>query len=229
MSAARARRVDGVAAGRASVLRLDGRAVDIRVRALVIGQLDATPGPAETLVERARRHIEAGADAVEVRAGQGTGLAAAVRALRSRVEVPVGVAVDDAQQMRDAFDAGAMLMRLTETPAREVLGVAAISGSTIVITDHAGDAIRLAATCGLGADRVVVQLGADGVGDAAIASALQAIPAAAQRGCALAWCGDDPVSIACAVELGARLVYTRAVATAAHIVRTLAAIEEAAS
>jgi hypothetical protein len=153
-----------------------------------------------------------------------------VAVLRAEHPLPIAVETDDVEQVRDAFDAGATLVRAGAPPTADFLDAVAVRDGALLVTDPTGDHARLAASCGLDDDQIVLEAGLDGRGDGALVAALCSVAHAVVRAQPVAFTGsDDLAAIAWAVQLGARLVYTRDVAPVARAARTLAAIGEAGS
>jgi dihydropteroate synthase len=224
MSAARATAARPPAASR---LRLGARDIDLAGRALVIGMVDAS---APDVVACSRDQRAAGADLVELMGVSGAALAPAVAALRRGLDAPIAVRTDDADALRSALDAGAVMAHATAPPAREYLGVAMRFGAAAVFVDPSGAAARHASTCGLGCDQIVIEAGAGATSDEAVATELASVARLVRRGCPVAWNAtraggaEVVVAVAWAVALGARIVFAHDVEPAVRVVRTIAAI-----
>ena len=218
-------------------LRLAGRTVDVSSTALVVGRLAPRGGDGGTgagldsddaLLRAAADHADAGAAAVCIPPyHEPATTVAAVAAVRARLDIAVMVRTDDVDELRDVLDAGATLAWCGAPPSAEYLDVVAIRDATLVVTDPAGDVARLASSCGLPAEQVVLETGPDGPGDRALTDALHTVAPTVGRGHPVAWRGDEPAAIAWAVTAGARAVLTHDTAPAVRIVRTFAAIAEA--
>ncbi|HEY3832502.1 MAG TPA: hypothetical protein VGO03_09435 [Acidimicrobiia bacterium] len=219
---------DDAPAPRAASVRLDGRSVDITSRALVVGVLDgAGSSEAGSFLTIASEHVAGGADMLAL-----TWRASAddVAVLRAEHALPIGVETDDLEEARDAFDAGATLVRAGAPPTAEYLDAVAVRDGALLVTDPTGDHARLAASCGLDDDQIVLETGPDGRGDRALVAALCSVAHSVVRAYPVAFAGgNDLAAVAWAVQLGARLVYTRDVAPVARVTRTFAAIAEAGS
>jgi len=207
-----------------TVLMLGDREADLSARALVVGVIDTAARSLEAILATAHAHFEAGADMLELVPCPADDV---IGALQDVGELPIAVCTDDVAELRGALDAGAVVARTGAPPSHEFLDTVAVRGAVIVVTDPAGDIARLASTSGVDDVQVVLEVRPDGFGEAALIEALHSVPHVAARGHAVAFiCDSDSVAITWAVARGARLVYTRDVAPAARVVRTLAAINE---
>jgi hypothetical protein len=208
-------------------VRLDGRSVDITTRALVVGVLDGAGASAGAFLANAHEHVAGGADMLAL-----TWRASAddVAVLRAEHVLPIAVETDDLEQVRDAFDAGATLVRAGAPPTADYLDAVTVRDGALLVTDPTGDHARLAASCGLDDDQIVLEAAPDGRGDRALVGALCSVAHSAARAYPVAFIGcDELVAVAWAMQLGARLVYTRDVAPVARAARTFATIAEAGS
>jgi hypothetical protein len=224
-------------------LALGDRRFDVGCRAFVLGVLGASgvfaePPPLGVVLSQAERALAEGADALSFPAHDG--VESLVTALRTRFDVPLGIATSHVDRLEAGFAAGATLAIVKGHRAELFAIVAGAGGSVMVAAPLAagppdgGSPAAKAMAAGIPAERIIIDVGLHGrlITDA-MRVHLEAVPALLTYGHVLAvdtmFCDRESTTaiVAAAVVRGCRLVAATEVRAARRTVDLLAAFAAA--
>jgi hypothetical protein len=181
---------------------------DAVVGALVVGRTGAGDP-----IEGAAALVAYGADAVELDATTMPDAAAAVAAIRARLDTPVAVVTADGLVARAVVDAGAWAV-VAPAPCGSPEFLAAVAGASLVVPTV--DAARRAIAAGLGARRVLLDVGPGPVHREHLAAGYPLVLTLAG--------GEGPAAPAAGIAAGCRIVRTPDVRVVRRVADVLAAI-----